>query len=113
MKVVKLLRCDYASQERPTLQILPRAQTHANDICFPVHRPHISTPHNNEASMYALKTGPDSRKPVNNMLGDTLSVVLTGDRVGKDDLVDESAHSPLEAPVTLLIIRTGEARREP
>jgi hypothetical protein len=47
------------------------------------------------------------------VLGDTLSVVLTGDRVGQDNLVDEFAHSPLEAPVTLVIIRTGEARREP
>lgn len=56
---------------------------------------------------------PDSRKLINNVLGDTLSVVLTGDRVRQDNLVDEFAHGPLEAPVTLVMIRTGEARREP
>jgi hypothetical protein len=112
MKVVKLLRCDYTTQERPILQILPRAQTHANDICFPVHRPRMSTPHHNVV-VHAIKTRPDSRKLINNVLGDTLSVVLTGDRVGQDNLIDEFAHSPLEAPVTLVIVRTGETRREP
>ena len=44
------------------------------------------------------------------MLEYPLSVVFTGDRVGQDNLVDEFADSPLEAPVTFAIIRTGEAK---
>lgn len=43
MKVVKLLRCDYAAQERLSLQMLSWAQTHADDICFPAHQPRVST----------------------------------------------------------------------
>src|SRR6266403_5322720 len=56
---------------------------------------------------------PDSRKFIHNVLGDTLSIVLAGDRVGQNDLVDEFAHGLLEAPVALVVIRTREARREP
>ena len=47
------------------------------------------------------------------MLGDTLSVLLAGDRVGKDDLIDKLAHGPLEPSMALLVIRVREAGREP
>jgi hypothetical protein len=60
-----------------------------------------------------IKTRPNSRKLINNVLRDTLPVVLTRDRVGQDNLVDECAHGPLEAPMTLVIIWTGESGREP
>jgi hypothetical protein len=55
----------------------------------------------------------NSRKFLHNVLGDTLSVLLASGRVGQDDLIDEFAHSLLETPVALIVIRTGEARREP
>lgn len=32
---------------------------------------------------------------INNVLGNELSVVLTGDRVRQDNLFDEIAHSPV------------------
>ena len=53
------------------------------------------------------------KRIINSVLGDMLTVILTGDRVGQDNFVDEFAHSPLEEPVTLVRIRTGEARHEP
>lgn len=56
---------------------------------------------------------PDLREFIHNVLRDTLSVLLASDRVGQDDLVDKLAHRPLEAPVAFIVIRTGEARREP
>jgi hypothetical protein len=55
----------------------------------------------------------DAPKFVHEVLGNTLSAFLACVRVGQDGFVDKLAHSLLEAPVALLVIRAGEARREP
>ena len=52
-------------------------------------------------------------KLVHDLLGDAPPVLLASDRVGQDDLVDELAHRLLETPVALVVVRAGEARREP
>ena len=91
--------------------MLSGAQTHANDICLPARQSRMRTPSRNKASY----TGdpPDLRKFIHNVLGDTFSVLLTSGRVRQDDLVDNLAHRPLEALVAVVVIWTGEARREP
>jgi hypothetical protein len=68
--------------------------SHAVSTCI-CHRPH------------------NAPKLVHDLLGDAPPVLLASDRVGQDDLVDELAHSLLETPVALVVVRAGKARPKP